>query len=264
MFVWSSFVCFFLAYLVRSVRLWFLLGPLRFQFLPVAFSIVFSSAITIFLMVPWLGELSKWLFLGIVMSVSLMPIFVALVYVRFFDFLIMSLGVLLFSSGMPLVYPWVGAAFFIAVLILGFLLVGYLFNERISVYVQNRWYYLPFVKPILPILESKPSIVHLKLFQAKTLFYTVLFTILVWILEALGFYCLLSVAHYINIKEGVIYGLLNNVVTLIWFCDFSMNKSLGFVQQLRYESFDVPLFLIAIVFSALALRLWVLPKKQNG
>lgn len=262
MFVWSAFVCFLLAYLVRMGRLWWLLRPLRFKFLPVAFSIVFSAAITIFTSVAWIGELSKWLFLGFVVSTWLMPAFVTIAYIRFFDFLVLGLGLVLFSSGMPLVLPWAAFAIFLAISVMVFLLVGNKYNERIAVYIQNRWHYVSFVKYLLPLLESKPSIIRLSLFRWRTVIYAALFSVLIWTLEAMGYYFLLSTVSYQNIREGVMQGILNNIVKLLWFCDFKLDRALVAIQQIRYESYEVPLFLAAVVFSILTVRLWVTPKKN--
>jgi len=266
MFVWSAAACFFFGYLMRAFRFWMVMRPYRLSFLAVVTSIVFSVAITVFTTIPWVGEFSKWLLLGVLFSSFLMGSFLTIIYTRLFDFFVLGLFFAIWGSGVHMILPWIAVCFAAALLLFAVLFGGALFSKRLSAFLLNRWYYLDSVKVIVPIINCKSSMEKLKLFKLKTLVMTFAFSVLIWIFEGLGFFYVLSRVDYLDIRQGVVQGLLSHITQLGAFLYSKEATSAVFIQQVRYESFEVPLFLIAVALGLFSMRVWAFPKKavKNG
>ena len=244
MFVWSAFVFFFLAFGVRIFRCWVLMRGFRVPLLSVAAALVFSAVITVATGSSWVGGLAKVVLLGMLFTSFFVPSLLAVIYTRFYDFLVLGLAFCIFGDDFSTMLPWVIVSFVMTLLIGGFFAGLYFFGYR------------------LPERIYTPSIFsRFRQMTVKSMLSVFLFSILIWVFEALGLFFLLTTLHYPMVWESVIRGLMSYIVGLAPFLH-GAGGAMVWIKQLQYESFEVPLLFFAAFFSLVLLRLWVMPDRK--
>jgi hypothetical protein len=97
---------------------------------------------------------------------------------------------------------------------------------------------------------------NLHLSRIDSIVITFLLTVLIWGFECGSLFFILSSNQFSEMQSGIIQGILQNFFQMIPTVHTMSDPSLQMIEKARYESFEIPMFVCAIVMAILSLNYW--------
>lgn len=261
MIVWSALGCFLAGFAIRILRYWYLLRSFRLSIIAISSAVFFSTAITILVGAPLAGESIKWVLLGFVFSPFLLPSLLTILYIRFFDFLVIGIFLWLFHAAVPTLLPWVGVSIAICVVVLITLIIFPLLLKQVASFLLKYWHH-PYSKKFLDkTMAGKQQSQSLGFARLDTTIVTLGLTGLVWFFESAAIYSLLQQARIEHIQTGVVQALARHIINAIPGMGVGYKDIAIAIGQFEYETFEFPIFICAIVCAIISINRWVKQKR---